>query len=175
MIDNRFFNNPICKLGTFEVSNGRATAMQDKASDIDFSIAKYEPEYLRMLMGSEVYEEYKSTIDDIKWEPLKTRLVDDVNFISPIANYVYYKHRRITAVSSDGVKDYTTKTDNTDGVGISSRLVTAWNDMVDLTQPICQYIYNSIITSNAPAIETVAQWDYSGWEILLKKQSRLFT
>jgi hypothetical protein len=171
MIDNRFFNNQICKLGTFEVSNGRASAMQDKATDIDFSIAKYEPEYLRMLMGSEVYEEYKSTINDTKWTPLVSRLVDDVNFISPIANYVYCKHKYNSYIESNGKLDYITKADNMTVISPTERYKIAWNDMVDMNNILFDWIYKNILISDIPAIETTAQWDTSYWEFLTTYES----
>lgn len=173
MIDNRFFNNPICKLGTFEVSSGRATAMQDKASDIDFSIAKFEPQYLRMVMGSEVYEEYKSDMDNAKWQPLIDRLVDSVNFISPIANYVYCKHKHTNYVETNGKTDYIAKADNMTVISPTERYKIAWNDMVEMNNILFCWIYENIINTDEPVIETTAKWDIANWEKLTTEESGL--
>lgn len=123
-------------------------------------------------MGEEVYSEYVASIDDSKWAVLKSKLVDSVNKISPIANYVYYFHRKEHKFASGDTGDYMTKKDNTLTVQPEHKMIAAWNNMVELNYEVCKWIFYDVIMTETPEIVTTAAWDYSMWESdLLKKQT----
>ena len=58
-------------------------------------ITRYEKEYLEMLFGEELYNEYIEDMKDAelkqKWDLLNAKLWDADNLVSPVANYIYYK------------------------------------------------------------------------------------
>ena len=173
IIDNTYFNNNILNLGTFEVSNSRSKAVEDKSVAINFSIAVYEPRYLKEIMGSELYAEYVASESDDKWLPLIAKLRNVETLRSPIANYVYFYHRRDNAIASGDNGDYVAKADNQQSVSINQRMRTAWDDMVFQNEVLLKWIYDNIINSETPAIETTAEWNIAAWDRLLTEQGIL--
>lgn len=172
LIDETYFGFEPCYLGDFESSNGYGNVVSNKLVEVRRSIARFEPIYLKLLMGEELYAEYVSTITDVKWDELKSKLVDAENKISPIANFVYYFHRKEHKFESGDTGDYMTKKDNTLTVQPEHKMIYAWNNMVDLNLPILKWIADEVIDAETPAIETIATCDYSAWECdLLRKQT----
>jgi len=171
LIDETYFGFEPCYLGDFESSNGYGNVVSNKLIEVRRSIKRFEPEYLTMLMGTELYAEYVSTITDPKWDALKALLVNSTDKISPIANFVYYRHRREHKFESGDNGDYMTKKDNMIAVQPEHKMIIAWNNMVDLNIPILKWIWDYVICAETTAIETTATWDYSQWETeLLYKQ-----
>jgi hypothetical protein len=169
--DETYYNNPICFIGDFEVSNSRNSAQSDSLSNLLFSIAVYEQEYLQTIMGTELYAEYVSTSSDEKWNILIDKLRDVQLKRSPIANYIYFYHRRDNEIASGSNGDYMPKMDNMETVPTVKKRIIAWNDMVNQNASLFAWIYQNLIDTEIPLIETTAQWDYSQWERLLKKES----
>jgi len=173
LIDETYFAYEPCFLGNFESSNGYGEVIQPKLVGIKRSINRFEPEYLKLLMGEELYAEYVSTISDAKWLPLIAKLKDTSTKISPIANFVYFYHRNENSIVSGDNGDYVPKMDNMQSVGVGVKMVIAWNDMVRLNATLMRWIYDYIITAETPAIETTATWDISKWDcVLLEYKNR---
>lgn len=140
MIDYTFFQD-----GLLRVDGAMALAAPSPTNEaltgfISSFIGKYEPEYLRKLLGDELYNDFLVHEDegrhDACWEGLKVLLVSDCGEfkISPIANYVYFhllRHAQSTA-TMNGVK--------TDGdenlISPQRKMVYAWNDMVSSNRRI---------------------------------------
>lgn len=174
IIDNTYFNNNILNLGTFETSNSRSNdAVESKIAAIDFSISVYEPKYLLEFMGMELYSEYESTKSDSKWKPLIDKIRNEETKRSPIANYVYFYHKRDNEIASSDNVDYKPVVDNSTVISVDKRRALAWNDMVFLNSILMKWIYDNIVNTEAPVIETTALWDVAGWERLLKEQVTL--
>lgn len=172
LIDETYFAYEPCYLGTFEGSNGYGQVEEPKLLAVKRSILRFEPKYLQLLMGEELYSEYVSSISNAKWLPLKQKLLDTTNKISPIANYVYFYHRKEHKFESGDTVDYQTKKDNMVAVQPETKMINAWNDMVELNIVVCKWIWDYIICAETPAIETTATWDYSQWEeYLLTKEN----
>ena len=175
IIDNTYFNNNILPLGSFEVSNSRnGEGVAHKSIAINFSISVYEPKYLKELMGSELYAEYVDTKSDSKWTVLIDKLRNVETKRSPIANYVYFYHRRDNAIAKGDNGDFVPKTDNMQSVSINQRMRIAWDDMVSQNEDLMRWIYNSVINTDSPAIETTASWDMACWDRLLTEQGGLW-
>lgn len=120
-------------------------------NDVTEAISIYEPEYLKYVLGEDLWKAFTDGIDgsgtpDQRW----TDLLDGKMFtyagrsylwigfksasqpkLSPIANYVYWKFMQDTAVSNATIGTVVPRTENSETVTPFSKMVYAWNDMVD--------------------------------------------
>lgn len=125
MIDYTFFRD-----GLLMVDGALALASPSPINDaigsrIESFIQRYEPEYLRKLLGEELYNDF---LANGNWDELKEILVDDSAKVSPVANYVYFhmvRHSQSTA-TINGVKN----DGDSNLVNPTQKMVWAWNDMV---------------------------------------------
>lgn len=105
---------------------------------LQIAIAKYEPDFLRRLLGTDFYDLYAAgiaaTVPDARWTALKNALYVenttlDVGF-SPAANYVYCKfvkqQNSLTLVHSEAKARH----ENMELFTPREKYVAAWNDMV---------------------------------------------
>ena len=124
-------------------------------------IIKYERKYLSMLLGNKLccqFMEYLSTNHDEsdtidKWENLKNELIieyDEKYKYSPIAYFVlfYFVRSNQYSITSLGVTQ--TNSDNP-VVSANEVLVKAWNNMVDMTMGVYEYLKSH-------------KDDYQGWQ-----------
>ena len=138
---------------------------------LETAIEFYEEEYLTYLLGSELYEEFIATFDDVKWDYLKALLVNEDKLRSPIANYIYCKYiysRQFE--STNGIRWNATKSDNVEQVSIFPQYSKAWNKMVEWNNKLFKYLLGDFSD-----VETTAELDYSAWEseCLNKKETWL--
>ena len=140
MIDYTFFQD-----GLLRVDGAMALATPSPTNEaltgfISSFISKYEPEYLRKLLGDELYNDFLVHENEgdhgACWEELKSLLVSDYGEFktSPIANYVYFHLLRNThsTATLNGVK----ADGETNLISPQRKMVYAWNDMVDSNRRI---------------------------------------
>lgn len=136
LIDERYFTYPETYIAGIETkSDGKPAGPAPKIiSDIQAYIAKYEPKFLRMLLGAEVADRLKD------YPELLTLLVQADNGTSVIAKYIYFYYSRdhMTFITVAGEK--LKNTENSTRTSPTHRLVRVWNDMVDE----CWHIIHSI-------------------------------
>lgn len=70
--------------------NGNAQANKGVQEKVDDLILDYEPEFLRMLLGKDLYDSY--TVEGVFTLPntLKAKIYDSSNWKSPAAGYVFF-------------------------------------------------------------------------------------
>jgi len=119
------------------------------------SIAKFEPEYLKAILGYELYKLFEdgryNSIDKYllilngseytnvygvvsKWEGF-------VSGMNPIANYVYYEHITSLQRSLTGVGVTTAKVENSILVDAAPLMIDAWNEMVDFNRNLHNFLW----------------------------------
>lgn len=136
LIDERYFTYPETYIAGIETkSDGKPAGPAPKIiSDIQAYIAKYEPKFLRMLLGAEVADRLKD------YPELLPLLVQADNGTSVIAKYIYFyysrDHMTFNTVAGEKLKN----TENSTRISPTHRLVRVWNDMVDE----CWHIIHSI-------------------------------
>ena len=101
-------------IGELNIPNitGTSPAAVANANNLKWFITEYEPQFLEMLLGEDLYAEFLAGMavvtPDAKWTALKNKiyLTDTPNgiYLSPAANYVYYHYQRdhITVTASTG-------------------------------------------------------------------------
>lgn len=135
------------------------TGNTDGRADVTGFIETYEPEYLQKVLGYDLWKAFTDGIEgsgepDSRW----LNLLNGGTFIyngqtniwpgfeakpSPISQYVYYRNQEDGA--SDTVLTGTSigKTDNAIRVSPVSKMIDAWNKMVELNILLWNYLYKN--------------------------------
>lgn len=136
ILDERYFTYPETYIAGIETkSDGKPAGPAPKIiSDIQAYIAKYEPRFLRMLLGKDVAD----NIED--YPALVALLAQPDEGTSVIAKYVYFlysrDHMTFNTVAGEKLKN----TENSSRTSPANRLIRVWNDMVNE----CREILHSI-------------------------------
>lgn len=162
IIDYTFFQD-----GLLLVDGAMALATPSPTNEaisnrISSFIERYEPEYLRKLLGEGlyndflVYEESEKT-DDV-WEEFKSRLVIE-GFVksSPIANYVYFHLVRSnqSTATINGVKG------EENNVSPKHKMIYAWNDMVYMNRRLYDWMDRNLkgLYTDCELLETINEFN----------------
>lgn len=122
---------------------------------INFFIAKYEKEYLMKVLGVGCYNDFMGGIAVEPWLSLKngkdfTNLQGILTHYfglandgkkSPLANYVYYHYQRDAFTQTAGVGEVQSKAENATVVSPAAKMEAAWNDMVEQTNVLIEFLY----------------------------------
>lgn len=143
--------------------------MDRNPNGFNTAIDRYEKEVLISLLGYRLYTSFIAGINektpDQKWLDLRdgkdfsfelsSRTVytrwngfKNVDKISLIAYYVYYKYRYNLLTQVAGIGDVIGKSENSDKVSDIPKLVEAWNTMIDLYGPTKNFNGEEYLTYN---------------------------
>jgi len=124
-------------------------------TDVDRLITKYEKKYLKRLLGKDLYKAFIENQLEAWAVALIAELRDTVNKVSPIAYYVWcaWKRDNTTRIGSGG--EVQTKNENADTVSPTYRMLTNWNECIDLTCDVLDWM-----DENAYLFPVAADTDY---------------
>lgn len=151
IIDYTYFVN---RLNLPQVGNTEGRA------DVQAYIDDYEPEYLRCVLGLELYDAFIAGIDGsgLPDEQRWIDLLEGAEFtkdgckrlwpgfkqtdskVTPIANYVFYQYVDERVIDFTLVGNVKSTTDNNRIADETPRLVYAWNRMVDMNRLLYHYL-----------------------------------
>lgn len=106
--------------------------------NLNWFIAKYEPDFMIKILGKELYKNFIDGLDETPVNPIWEKLRDSLFWregvfkFSPAANYVYYWLRRSgrkqTATQGEviGTLSYANNAED------AEKMIQAWNDMCDM-------------------------------------------
>lgn len=136
IIDERYFTYPETYIAGIETkSDGVPAGNAPKIiGEINAYIRKYEPRFLRDLLGRDVAE----NID--KYPKIRKLLANETEGTSVIAKYVYFMYTRDNVTFNTVAGEKLKNTENSTRTFPVQRLVRVWNDMVDE----CRSIVNSV-------------------------------
>lgn len=136
IIDERYFTYPETYIAGIETkSDGVPAGNAPKIiGEINAYIRKYEPRFLRELLGREVAD----NID--KYPEIRKLLANETDGTSVIAKYVYFMYTRDNVTFNTVAGEKLKNTENSTRTFPVQRLVHVWNDMVDE----CWGIINSV-------------------------------
>jgi len=138
-VNNSFFtgddlNIPNVSSTGVGASGALAQANADKLTRL---IEKREPEFLKKVLGNDLYLLFKmgmTVVDpatpDPKWTTLAGYLVDPVLKVSVFANYVWWNWSRSNASSTTGNGEAISSKENAKSVSPIDHQVGVWNEMV---------------------------------------------
>jgi hypothetical protein len=123
---------------------GQASVISDEQAEIERYIAIYQKEYLTKMFGSEIIP-----------DEVAAMVNDTTLFVSPIANYVFFKvlptYQSRSTVSGERVK-------TGEGSAVTEYTEKAyliWNEMVDKNIAIREALYNEGLDTTYPTRYTV--------------------
>lgn len=157
---------------------------------INDSIALYENEILKLLLGYKTWKEMKAAYDasvatvptplPTKWDrfingdefeyEVDGELILDkwiglknTSKISLIANYIYFFHRRNNVSQNNGIGETKSNAENSTVVSPYTKCVNAWNKMIDMYGELDCY-GNPLPLPSAYNFLTVNAADYPDWK-----------
>lgn len=147
------------------------TETPDETSVLDEAIARYEPIYLKKVLGYELWKAVQAEIDadvyivyadliegaefsfeynghtiNTKWEGLINSEKE-----SPIANFIYYKYRKEVETINASIGEKRQKGENSTDASALKKMVDAWNGCVDMSGKQNRYYkkYTSFFLDNS--------------------------
>lgn len=158
---------------------------------INDSIALYEDEILKLLLGYKTWKEMKAaydasvlTVDPVALPTKWANLINGAEFeytvdgvatldkwiglknaskISLIANYVYFFHRRNNVSQNNGIGETVASAENSIIVSPYAKCVNAWNKMIDMYGELDCY-GNHLPLPSAYNFLTANASDYQDWK-----------
>lgn len=104
-------------------------------NNLNYFIEKYEPECLRLMLGSALYESFINGLNEDpiadKWILLRDALFrkEDKYSFSPVANYVYFKVKKDSRTKTTASGEKLEDSSFTKNVSDEYKLVDVWNEM----------------------------------------------
>lgn len=139
IIDYTYFTG-LLSIGLSPDTGAPSTTRDAEREKIEYYITVYEREYLRKILGENMYSEFidylNSEEDNVdKWEKLLALLSEKY---SPIACYIFFKYIKEGNYSVTRVGTVTSADD--DAVSPMVIQMRAWNDMVDMNKRVYQLL-----------------------------------
>jgi hypothetical protein len=137
-------------------------------NDLDTYITIYEEEYLRRLLGDDLYVAYIAGIAVVtpaaRWTALRSQLLDSSNKISPIASYVWFMYKQDTQVVTTGSGDKKTANAGMEGSFNDKKAINVFNKLVADSGDIYDWLEDNAATYPEWEQEdfdfaTINQWD----------------
>jgi len=133
---------------------GSGVIVTGNVAEVNRFIAKYEPEYLRYVLGDDLYEAFNTAIsvnDDLgedeepavieaRWLTLQSKLIDSTNKLSPIADYVYHFHALNGISSTTPAGEVQNKAENSEPAYNFDKIINAYNYAVRQGQIILDWV-----------------------------------
>lgn len=115
-------------------------------ANVQWFIDKYEPDFLKKLLGLTLYQEFITGLTPVPvepptipptYEPIDPKwlsLRDETDLKQMLIDYVYYWYQRNNATNTGGVGEVKPKADNANSVSPAQKMVTAWNEMAEMAR-----------------------------------------
>jgi hypothetical protein len=114
----------------------------DVAARVQWFISKYEPLYLRKLLGKALAElfacEYANETHDAKWDVLADK-------VRPLLlGYIYFYYQLNAETVSTGVGEVSEQSENAVRTSATYKMVRAWNEMSHGSVEFCSWIDRTV-------------------------------
>lgn len=97
-------------------------------------IDKYEPKFLKELLGLTLYQEFITGLEEDPVDPKWISLRDETDLKAMIVDYVYVYYLRNATTSTTGTSEVKAKNNNSTPVNSIDKQVRAWNEMVNMAR-----------------------------------------
>jgi len=144
-------------IGEILIPNVSGTGYAEIANlaSLNVFIDKYEPLFLKELLGDDLYTAYAAGIavtptPEAKWTALKNKIFVNIGtspaivYLSPEANYIYFFFQRNQATVTLTNSEVQTKQENATVISPAQKMIDAWNSMANDTELIRDWINDNI-------------------------------
>lgn len=174
-LDSTYFVRGWCGLGFTSPATGVPAALTtEQEANLTWYISVYEPAFLKLILGDDLYAEYIADPTGEKWSTFNALMFDATLKTSPCANYVFCKlWDEKDTIASEG----TTRINGENKARVSKdeRITPAWNQMVEWIIPIINYLcenYATICSEHDYNTEGWKTFVYSDEEGVLRPRYR---
>lgn len=149
LIDNTYFHS--------EINIAQVQSIPVQAA-ITSMITKYETDYLKKVLGYAFWKLFNAAIADVsgRWYDIKVGAeyenangytkkwegFTNAEKLSPIANYCYYWYMRENVTFTASAGEQEGKAENSTVVSPGPKMARAWNEMVDQTALLYDFLLN---------------------------------
>lgn len=162
-------------VGEITIPNISGSSITETANlfGLQVLIAKYEPIYLKWLLGEDFYTDYVAGLaessPEARWTTLRDKIfvVDSVLEIgtSPAANYVYCQWLKTNNSITSTNGEFKPSAENMTSFTMREKYVTAYNEMVRMSLEIQDWLlydvledYPELDTDSLGVFETINSW-----------------
>jgi len=110
------------------------TENQYMIGNVQEFIDKYEPKFLRALLGLTLANEFAAGREADPVEAKWTNLANNADLIDMLKSYIYYWYKRDESTKSMGISEAKPKAENATTTNSINKQVRAWNEMVELAR-----------------------------------------
>ena len=160
LIDSNYFTSGRCAINNVESTSWAGTS---KAADMSSYIATYEPEYLTKLLGRTLYDYVVAHPTEARIVTLIAKLRDEINNVSPIANYIYYMYIQQSQIIQTDGGDKEVTPGGLAPMANLSRHVAVWNSMVTSSVFISDWLADN--AAIYPEYDEASDYDLDPYDI----------
>lgn len=124
------------------------------AQNVQSFIDKYEPIFLRKLLGAELYDQLIVT-------PITQRFTTLLPYLKPaIVDYVYWFYQSYQNTQTFGSGEGKSQKQNATNASVYPKMVRSWNEMVDLNRETNKFLRDNATTYPEYTIVIPLYWEY---------------
>ena len=160
-VDTTYFVREL-RLSDLAVQVGTPSALYtEQTEQLVAFITKYEPEFLKLLLGDDLYTEYVADYATTKWAAFDALMFDTGLKDSPVADYIFCKYwADADTEARDGTLLVNGEAKNR--ISADERIVRVWNAMIDKIIAAITYLYE-----NQTTFCTTYEYNYNGWKLFV--------
>ena len=149
-------------VGEYEIMNiaGSAPVVAGNVAKLNAFIAKYEPEFLRALLGSTMYDEFTAglLINPIpaKWSALSSK----ITATTAVTAFVWNRYWTSEETKTSSLGQLLSKAENAQVVSSNTKLVRSWNDSMFQAAIIYDWLNQSAQLTTYPTKDTDEDFFY---------------
>jgi hypothetical protein len=136
-------------------------AVQETVNDL---ILDYETEFLRLMLGTDLYDLYSveivKTTPDQKWTDLQDKIYNETTWRSPAAHYIFFKYLERQRSMLSGMGEVQATTENSTSAPMNHRMIRTWNRMSDMVEDIWEWIEDQGTDYDFSRYDTYT-WDHN--------------
>lgn len=107
---------------------------QQVSQNVQWFIDKYEPIFLKKLLGDTLYKEFVDGLNEDQILPKWTDLRDGTDLKAMLIDFVYYYYQNNNLTNTGGVGESKIKSDNAIAASPYPKMINAWNEMVNMAR-----------------------------------------
>lgn len=140
---------------------GLSSAHLAGQAELDWFIAVYEKNYLKLLLGDEFGLAFIADREEETpvYDTLKDLIYQTEPEISPVAGYVYYHFMKNANTQTGQLNQVRTVSENATVYNNFDKMVNAWNMMVDLSREIWDYLTEN--SETYPLFDTDSEFPFN--------------
>lgn len=133
-----------------------------KQAQLTRAINTYEPKFLELVMGGDMYDDYTANKTDERWTAFEAKLRNETLLTSPVADYVFWYLWKAICQPYSGIGSSVPVAKDAVILPYTSRTVPAWNHMAREMRKFFKWLEENLSTYEINDLS----FDRSNWSAL---------